>query len=143
MLESRNSLQAEPLRSLLERLHADARGDRLKFLTLAPRLLAGWIRRKSFAEIITPEAMKEFYTPEQLQKIVTRSAGLLAVQLDAPAAQTIAERSRGTARVVNRLLRRVRDYSQVMSDGAIDADISDEALAALGVDEMGLDDLDR
>ena len=63
MPEPRNSLQAEPLRSLLERLHAGARGDRLKFLTLAPRLLAGWIRRKSFAEIITPEAMKEFYIP--------------------------------------------------------------------------------
>ena len=63
MAEALNPLQAEPLGSVLERLHAGARGDRLKFLSLAPRLLAGWMRRKSFMEIITPEAMKEFYIP--------------------------------------------------------------------------------
>lgn len=85
----------------------------------------------------------DFYTPEQLEKIVARSAGLLQVELDGEGARLISERSRGTARVVNRLLRRVRDYSQVMGDGAIDAAIAGEALAALGVDGMGLDDLDR
>lgn len=85
----------------------------------------------------------DFYTPEQLQRIVMRSARLLQVPLDEEGARLIALRSRGTARIVNRLLRRVRDYSQVMADGSIDARIASEALEALGVDQMGLDDLDR
>ena len=85
----------------------------------------------------------DFYTPEQLEKIVARSARLLEVELDEDGARLIARRSRGTARIVNRLLRRVRDYAQVMGDGRIDAAIADEAMQALGVDGEGLDDLDR
>jgi len=85
----------------------------------------------------------DFYTPEQLEKIVTRSAALLEVTLDEEGARQIACRSRGTARIVNRLLRRVRDFAQVMGDGTIDEAIAAEAMEALGVDAMGLDDLDR
>ncbi len=117
-------------------------------LELPPFTLVGATTR---AGLLTPPLRNrfgifyhlDFYTPEQLQKIVMRSARLLQVPLDEEGARTIAERSRGTARIVNRLLRRVRDYSQVMGDGAINAAIACEALEALGVDEMGLDDLDR
>ncbi len=85
----------------------------------------------------------DFYTPEQLQRIVHRSATILDVELQEGGATQIACRSRGTARVVNRLLRRVRDYAQIMGDGYIDEEIACEALDALGVDRQGLDDLDR
>ncbi len=85
----------------------------------------------------------EFYSPDQLAKIVHRSAGILEVELEAEGAEQIAQRSRGTPRVANRLLRRVRDYAQIMGDGTIDGEIACEALEALGVDEEGLDDLDR
>ncbi|MFO7945257.1 MAG: Holliday junction branch migration DNA helicase RuvB [Armatimonadota bacterium] len=85
----------------------------------------------------------DFYTPEQLEKIVRRSARLLEVELTPDGCSELAERARGTARIVNRLLRRVRDYAQVKGDGRITADIARDALQAMGVDEMGLDDLDR
>jgi len=85
----------------------------------------------------------DFYTPEQLIKIVHRSARILEVELEPEGAGQIACRSRGTPRVANRLLRRVRDYAQIMGDGRIDGAISAEAMQALGVDEQGLDDLDR
>lgn len=85
----------------------------------------------------------DFYSPEQLQQIVRRSARILEVELSEGGAGQIARRSRGTARVVNRLLRRVRDYAQIMADGEITEEIACEALEALGVDEQGLDDLDR
>ena len=88
-------------------------------------------------------ARLEFYSAAELTRIVTRSAGLLAVPTDAAGALEIARRSRGTPRVANRLLRRVRDYAQVKGDGAIDAALADLALAMLDVDPLGLDVMDR
>ncbi|MGI5819067.1 MAG: Holliday junction branch migration DNA helicase RuvB [Armatimonadota bacterium] len=85
----------------------------------------------------------DFYTPEQLELIVERSARILEVELEPEGGVQIACRSRGTPRVANRLLRRVRDYAQIMGDGRIDEEIAAEAMEALGVDEVGLDDLDR
>ena len=83
-----------------------------------------------------------FYPPEELQQIVARSADILQVPTDAAGAAEIARRSRGTPRVANRLLRRVRDYAQVKADGRIDAKVAAAALARLNVDEFGLDDMD-
>jgi len=83
-----------------------------------------------------------FYPAEQLGRIVTRSAGILQVPIDDEGAAEIARRSRGTPRVANRLLRRVRDYAQVRADGRISAAVADAALARLNVDEFGLDDMD-
>ncbi len=88
-------------------------------------------------------ARLEFYTPAELTRIVTRSAGLLNVPIDAPGALEIARRSRGTPRIANRLLRRVRDYAQVKGDGHIDSGVSDKALAMLDVDPLGFDVMDR
>jgi Holliday junction DNA helicase RuvB len=88
-------------------------------------------------------ARLEFYTVEELAKIVTRSAGLLHVDADAAGAQEIARRSRGTPRIANRLLRRVRDYAQVKGDGRIDAATADKALKMLDVDPLGFDVMDR
>jgi holliday junction DNA helicase RuvB len=88
-------------------------------------------------------ARLEFYTPEELTRIVTRSAGLLEVPIDAEGALEIARRSRGTPRIANRLLRRVRDYAQVKGRGQIDAGIADKALAMLDVDPLGFDVMDR
>ncbi len=88
-------------------------------------------------------ARLEFYTPEELTRIVTRSAGLLDVPTDAAGAMEIARRSRGTPRIANRLLRRVRDYAQVKGDGTIDAALADLALKMLDVDPLGLDVMDR
>ena len=88
-------------------------------------------------------ARLEFYTAEELTRIVTRSAGLLAVPTDADGALEIARRSRGTPRIANRLLRRVRDYAQVKGDGRIDARLADLALKMLDVDPLGLDVMDR
>jgi Holliday junction DNA helicase RuvB len=84
-----------------------------------------------------------FYDPDDLFKIVTRSAKLLKVSIDDPGATVIAGRSRGTPRVANRLLRRVRDFAQVRARGSIDAPIAIDALAMLEVDELGLDAIDR
>ncbi len=88
-------------------------------------------------------ARLEFYTPEELTRIVTRSARLLNVPTDGPGALEIARRSRGTPRIANRLLRRVRDYAQVKGDGGIDAALADLALKMLDVDPHGLDVMDR
>jgi holliday junction DNA helicase RuvB len=88
-------------------------------------------------------ARLEFYTAEELTRIVTRSAGLLDVPMDGPGALEIARRSRGTPRIANRLLRRVRDYAQVKGDGRIDATTADKALAMLDVDPQGFDLMDR
>jgi Holliday junction DNA helicase RuvB len=85
----------------------------------------------------------EFYSPEELEKILMRSARILNVELNPSGAQEIAKRSRGTPRVANRLLRRVRDFAQVKAEGKIDRGISDQALRLLEVDEMGLDKMDR
>ena len=83
-----------------------------------------------------------FYPPEDLERIVTRSAAILQVPIDPQGAAEVARRSRGTPRVANRLLRRVRDYAQVRADGHITAPVADAALARLNVDEFGLDDMD-
>ncbi|MBU3694556.1 MAG: Holliday junction branch migration DNA helicase RuvB [Rhodocyclaceae bacterium] len=84
-------------------------------------------------------ARLEFYTPEELARIVTRSAGLLEVGIDADGALEMARRSRGTPRIANRLLRRVRDYAQVRAAGHIDVATADAALLMLEVDRAGLD----
>ncbi|HEY1868663.1 MAG TPA: Holliday junction branch migration DNA helicase RuvB [Candidatus Cybelea sp.] len=85
----------------------------------------------------------DYYTPAELERIVLRSAGVLSLSIDPDAARTIAARSRGTPRVANRLLRRVRDFAEVRADGRITAPIADEALEREGVDVLGLDRLDR
>jgi Holliday junction DNA helicase RuvB len=83
-----------------------------------------------------------FYPAEDLQAIVTRSARVLGVPMDEEGAQELARRSRGTPRVANRLLRRVRDFAQVRAEGRITGPVAREALARLNVDEFGLDDMD-
>ncbi|KMJ52314.1 MULTISPECIES: Holliday junction branch migration DNA helicase RuvB [Vogesella] len=88
-------------------------------------------------------ARLEFYTPEELQRIVVRSAGLLNVPLADDGAFEVARRSRGTPRIANRLLRRVRDYAEVRADGTVTAAVADAALAMLDVDPAGLDVMDR
>ena len=85
----------------------------------------------------------ELYSPEELRRIVVRSAGILNVPIEPDGAYEIASRSRGTPRIANRLLRRVRDYAQVMADGVITSEAADEALSKLEVDKLGLDALDR
>ena len=85
----------------------------------------------------------ELYTPEELQEIVTRSAGILDVPIEPDGAMEIARRSRGTPRIANRMLRRVRDFAEVKADGVITKDVADHALLALEVDYLGLDNVDR
>jgi len=117
-------------------------------LKLEPFTLVGATTR---AGMITP-AMRsrfgivlhlDFYPPEDLRIIVTRSAKLLGVALTSEGADEIARRSRGTPRVANRLLRRVRDFAQVKGDGDVDREMARRALALLEVDELGLESLDR
>src|SRR6266536_1231258 len=88
-------------------------------------------------------ARLEFYTPEELTRIVTRSAGLLGIAIAPEGALEIARRSRGTPRIVNRLLRRVRDFAEVRADGEITHAVARDALAMLDVDLSGLDVMDR
>jgi len=85
----------------------------------------------------------ELYTPEELQLIVERSAQILNIEIEREGAREIALRSRGTPRIANRLLRRVRDFAQVRADGVITQPVADEALTRLEVDKLGLDSLDR
>lgn len=85
----------------------------------------------------------DYYTAEELQAIVERSAGILEVSIDTEGAAEIARRSRGTPRLANRLLKRVRDYAQVRHSGSIDEDIAAEALAFFEVDHLGLDSMDN
>ena len=85
----------------------------------------------------------ELYSKEDLMKILDRSCGILNVESDAEALEAMAERSRGTPRVANRMLKRVRDFSQVKGDGHIDMEIAQKAFDALGVDALGLEGLDR
>lgn len=88
-------------------------------------------------------ARLEFYTNAELSRIVHRSADLLNVQITATGAHEVAKRSRGTPRIANRLLRRVRDYAQVKSDGVVSSEIADAALQMLDVDKLGFDVMDR
>jgi predicted O-methyltransferase YrrM len=133
MSEPGNPLQAEPLRSVLERLHADARGDRLKFLTLAPRLLAGWIRRKSFAEIITPEAMKEFYIP------VSRECGeFLYLTARALGARNVVEFGTSFGISTVYLAAGVRDNGEGLVIGS-ELEASKQAVATANLKQAGLE----
>lgn len=85
----------------------------------------------------------EFYSVEELQKIILRSARIFNVSIDLDGAREIAQRARGTPRIANRLLRRVRDYAQIRADKHINLEIADYALTALGVDKAGFDNMDR
>ena len=85
----------------------------------------------------------ELYTPEELQAIVTRTAGILGVDIDPGGALEIARRSRGTPRIANRILKRVRDFAQVKGSGRVDRHMADVALSALEIDGLGLDRTDR
>ena len=85
----------------------------------------------------------DFYAAEELVLVIKRSAKILKIDLDKDSAAEIARRARGTPRIANRLLRRVRDYAEVKNDGKVDKMIVDKALAMLGIDAMGLDALDR
>ncbi|VAW91751.1 Holliday junction ATP-dependent DNA helicase RuvB [hydrothermal vent metagenome] len=85
----------------------------------------------------------EYYTSEELTEVVLRSATILNLDIEAEAASEIARRSRGTPRIANRLLRRVRDYAQVKNDGRITADVAQKALLMLNVDKLGFDIMDR
>lgn len=88
-------------------------------------------------------ARLEFYTPEEVQRIVARSAHLLNVEVDEQGSLEVARRSRGTPRIANRLLRRVRDFAQVKAEGRITREVADAALSMLDVDKLGLDVMDR
>jgi Holliday junction DNA helicase RuvB len=123
-------------------------GARVVTLDLPPFTLIGATTR---AGLITTPLRDRFgvtfrldlYDPDDLAAIVLRSAGILDVEIDQPGARAIAARSRGTPRVANRLLKRVRDYAEVRGAGHVDAAVAAEALDLLEVDELGLDRLDR
>ena len=85
----------------------------------------------------------ELYTPEELANIVTRSAGILGAQIEKEGAMEIASRSRGTPRIANRLLKRVRDYAQIKANGVITKEVADAALTMLEIDKSGLDKIDK
>ena len=123
-------------------------GARTLRLDLAPFTLVGATTRAGL--LTTPMRDRfgislrlEYYTPDELLRIIERSAGILSLAIDADAAAEIARRSRGTPRVANRILRRVRDVAQVRGWAAVDREGSLEALELLGVDEDGLDRADR
>ncbi|MGC0363902.1 Holliday junction DNA helicase RuvB [Rhodococcus sp. 27YEA15] len=88
-------------------------------------------------------AHMDFYEPDELQQILMRSAGILGVDIDVVAGAEIARRSRGTPRIANRLLRRVRDFAEVRADGVVTVEVAQAALAVYDVDQLGLDRLDR
>ncbi|MBY0247731.1 MAG: Holliday junction branch migration DNA helicase RuvB [Nitrospiraceae bacterium] len=85
----------------------------------------------------------EFYSPSQLEAIVTRSAEVLGVGIDQEGAAEISRRARGTPRIVNRLIKRLRDYAQIKADGHITKQVAQEGLAWIGIDEAGFDEMDR
>ena len=115
-------------------LHVDWRGDvsAAAYAHTAPLLTRFPIRERL-----------DYYHSEQLEKIVIRSARLLAIEIEERGAAEIARRSRGTPRIANNLLRRVRDFAQVKGEGRITAAIADKALAMLEIDENGLDEMDK
>ena len=85
----------------------------------------------------------DFYSPPELETIVTRSAGLLGVPIDHEGASEIAHRARGTPRIVNRLIKRVRDFAQIKAQGRITRNVAQDALEWLGIDSAGFDEMDR
>jgi holliday junction DNA helicase RuvB len=123
-------------------------GARIVTLSLPPFTMIGATTRTGL--LTTPLRDRfgvtlrlELYEPDDLARIVRRSAGILEVEIDDAGAEAIARRSRGTPRVANRLLKRVRDYAEVRGAGHVDARVASEALELLEVDEAGLDRLDR
>lgn len=117
-------------------------------LSLHPFTLIGATTRSGLltAPLLSRFAIKsrlEYYTAPVLNKIILRSAGILGTQISKEAVEEIGRRSRGTPRIANGLLRRVRDFAQVLNDGLIDLGITQHALKALNVDEHGLDDMDN
>ena len=117
-------------------------------MTVEPFTLVGATTR--FGQLTPPMRARfgiverlSFYPPEDLARIVTRSAGILKVPVEPEGVQEIARRSRGTPRIANRLLRRVRDYAQVKAGGVVTGAVANDALARLNVDEFGLDDMDK
>jgi hypothetical protein len=102
-----------------------------------------WWDRENTGDLVKDRARLEYYSPEDLAVIVSRSAGILEVQIDDAGAHAIAERSRGTPRVANRLLKRVRDFAEVKGTGIVDAEVAEAALEMLEVDRAGLDRSDR
>ncbi len=126
----------------------DGLGARSMKFTLAPFTLIGATTRAGllnapFRDRFGIVERLSFYDKATLAQIITRSASLLTTKITAEGALEIAKRSRGTPRVANRLLKRVRDYAQVRSDGTIDAKLASYALDQLEVDHLGLDDMDR
>jgi Holliday junction DNA helicase RuvB len=89
------------------------------------------------------DARLDYYSPEELKKIVVRNAGILKIPTTEGGAEQLAARSRGTPRIANRLLKRVRDYAEVVGDGTIDTASAKAALEMQGVDDLGLDRVDR
>lgn len=117
-------------------------------INLNPFTLIGATTRSGLltAPLLSRFAIKsrlEYYTSSVLNKIIQRSAGILGTQISQAAIEEIGRRSRGTPRIANGLLRRVRDFAQVLNDGQIDLGITQHALKALNVDEHGLDDMDN
>src|SRR6185436_7080760 len=117
-------------------------------LNLNPFTLIGATTRSGLltAPLLSRFAIKsrlEYYSAETLQKIINRSADILEVRITSDAAKEISGRSRGTPRIANGLLKRVRDFAQVLSNGVVDLTITQHALKALNVDEYGLDDMDN
>ena len=117
-------------------------------LNLNPFTLIGATTRSGLltAPLLSRFAIKsrlEYYSAETLQKIINRSANILEVRITSDAAREISGRSRGTPRIANGLLKRVRDFAQVLSNGVVDLAITQHALKALNVDEYGLDDMDN
>src|SRR3954451_4452843 len=121
---------AQTIPMTLERFTLIGATTRFGLLTPPMRARFGIVERLSF------------YPADELRQIVSRSGSILRVPIDEPGADEIARRSRGTPRVANRLLRRVRDYAEVKADGRITAEVAGSALARLNVDEFGLDDMD-
>src|SRR5258705_2500708 len=117
-------------------------------IKLNPFTLIGATTRSGLltAPLLSRFAIKsrlEYYSAETLQKIIDRSASILGIRITSDAAKEISGRSRGTPRIANGLLRRVRDFAQVLSNGVVDLSITQHSLKALNVDEYGLDDMDN
>ncbi|HYE33109.1 MAG TPA: Holliday junction branch migration DNA helicase RuvB [Methylomirabilota bacterium] len=123
----------------------NARSIRLalpKFTLIGATTRSGLLSAPLLTRFPVRERM-DYYNAAQLQKIVVRSAGLLKIDIEEGAALEIARRSRGTPRIANNLLRRVRDYAQVRSDGRVTLAVAQQALALLEIDENGLDEMDK
>jgi len=124
-------------------VHARSHRYRLEQFTLVAATTRSGLISAALRERFGIQRTLEFYTVEELCQIVKRSASILEVPIDDEGTYEIAKRSRGTPRIANRLLKRVRDYCQVRAEGIIDKEVVDEALKLEGVDEIGLTDLDR